>query len=52
MPQPNRVDLRDRLAASARQTLSMAASLVPILIGVALLTGLPLQLLPAETMAE
>jgi len=52
MPQPNRVDLRSRLAASARKTLSMAASLLPILIGVVLLTGLLLELLPAKGMAE
>jgi uncharacterized membrane protein YraQ (UPF0718 family) len=52
MPQPNRVDLRDRLTASARQTLFMTASLLPILIGVVLLTGLLLEFLPAETMAE
>jgi hypothetical protein len=32
MPQPNRVDLRGRLAAGARRTLSMAISLLPILI--------------------
>ena len=52
MPEPNRFDLRGRLVASARQTLSMAVSLLPILIGVALLTGLLLELLPAERMAE
>ena len=52
MPQRNRVDLRSQLAASARQTLSMAVSLLPILIGVVLLTGRLLELLPAETMAE
>ncbi len=52
MPQQNRTDHRDRLAASARQTLSMTVSLLPILIGVVLLTGLLMQLLPAETMAE
>ena len=52
MPQPNRVDLRGRLVASARQTLSMAVSLLPILIGVVLLTGLLLELLPAKRMAE
>jgi hypothetical protein len=52
MPQSNRIGLRDRLTASAGQTLSMAVSLLPILIGVVLLTGLLLELLPAERMAE
>ena len=52
MPQRKRVDLRDRLTASARQALSMAVSLLPILLGVVLLTGMLLELLPAKRMAE
>jgi uncharacterized membrane protein YraQ (UPF0718 family) len=52
MPKPILNDRRGRLAISARQTLSSLAALVPILLGVVLLTGLLLEFLPVEAMAD
>lgn len=52
MPKPIHNDRRGLLAISARQTLSSLAALLPILLGVVLLTGLLLEFLPVEAMAD
>lgn len=52
MPKPILNDRRRRLATSATQTLSSLATLLPILLGVVLLTGLLLEFLPVEAMAD
>ena len=52
MPQPAQADVEGRLATGARQTLSMVASLVPLIVGIALLTGLLLEFLPVGSIAE
>lgn len=52
MPKQTSAGIRSRLAASAQNTLAMMLSLLPLLIGVVLLTGLLVELLPAEAMAD
>jgi len=52
MPQSTPTRRQGRLAASARQTLSMVTALLPILVAVVLLTGLLLELLPTEAIAD
>jgi uncharacterized membrane protein YraQ (UPF0718 family) len=52
MPKPIRTDQRGRLVTAAKQTLSMTAALVPIVLGVVLLTALLVEFVPADAMAQ
>ena len=52
MPKPIRTDRRGRLVTAAKQTLSMTAALVPLVLGVVLLTALLAEFLPADAIAQ
>ena len=52
MPEQTPRDAKARLISSARKTVSMFASTLPIIVGVILLTGLMIEFLPTDIAAE